>query len=268
MNADGADPANLTKLTIDSNTLHGTIYGGGKGSNVGSGTKATSNGNVQIDYNTANTNLTGLYGGANINGLVKGNITVNVLANVGATGAGKSVNVFGGGLGQNTGTYGNVTVNVGDGSNSPVIYGDVYGGSALGNVNSGTEDYTYVNLNAGTIHGDVYGGGLGQLANTSASPAIPAIAALVNGNVKVTQNGAAFVRATTNDNAGNPVVTAGRIFGCNNLNGSPQGTVLVLVSKTVPTSGTEHVTGTYEMAAVYGGGNLAAYNPSDANWWR
>ncbi len=273
VNADGADPANLTKLTIGSNTLQGTIYGGGKGSNVGSGTQATSNGNVQIDYNTANPNLTGLYGGANINGLVKGNITVNVLANVGATGAGNSVNVFGGGLGQNTGTNGNVTVNVGDGSHTPEIYGDVYGGSALGNVNSDTEDYTYVNLNAGTIHGDVYGGGLGQLASAAVGtegqngyiPAKEAIAALVNGNVKVTQNGVAFVRATTNDNAGNPVVTAGRIFGCNNLNGSPQGTVLVLVSKTVPTSGTAHVEGIYEMAAVYGGGNLAAYNPSDAN---
>jgi hypothetical protein len=40
--------------------------------------------------------------------------------------------------------------------------------------------------------------------------------------------------------------------------------VFVLVIKTVPESGTEHVTGTYEMAAVYGGGNLAAYNPSVA----
>jgi hypothetical protein len=260
VNADGASPANLTTLTIGSNTLHGTIYGGGKGSNEGSGTTAISNGNVQIDYTTANTNLTGIYGGANVNGLVKGNIVVNVLANVGASG--NKVNVFGGGLGQNTNTNGNVSVNVGDATHSPVIYGDIYGGSALGNVNSGTEDYTRVNLNAGTIHGDAYGGGLGQLADNSASPAIPAIAALVNGNVTVTQNGVTFVTgyASETNPDGTQIVNAGRIFGCNNLNGSPQGTVLVLVNKTsnAPTLGT------YDMEAVYGGGNLAAYAPASA----
>ena len=264
VNAADADPANLTTLTISSNTLHGTIYGGGKGSNEGDGTTATSNGNVQIDYNTANTNLTGLYGGANVNGLVKGNIVVNVLANVGASG--NKVNVFGGGLGQNTNTNGNVSVNVGDATQNPVIaptiYGDIYGGSALGNVNSGTEDYTRVNLNAGTIHGDAYGGGLGQLADNSASPAIPAIAALVNGNVTVTQNGVTFVTgyASETNPDGTQIVNAGRIFGCNNLNGSPQGTVLVLVNKTsnAPTLGT------YDMEAVYGGGNLAAYAPATA----
>ncbi len=262
VNADGASPANLTTITIDTNTLHGTIYGGGKGSNEGSGTTAISNGNVQIDYTTANTNLTGIYGGANVNGLVKGNIIVNVLANVGATGAGNSVNVFGGGLGENTDTNGDVTVNVGDATHAPVIYGDIYGGSALGNVNSGLEDYTRVNLNAGTIHGDAYGGGLGQLADNSASPAIPAIAALVNGNVTVTQNGVTFVTgyATETNTDGTQIVNAGRIFGCNNLNGSPQGTVLVLVNKTsnAPTLGT------YDMEAVYGGGNLAAYAPATA----
>ena len=249
-----ADDADTTTITISSNTLHGTIYGGGKGDVAGeeghSNVTATSNGNVLVNYNTANIYLTGLYGGANINGLIKGDITVNVLANVGATGAGKSVNVFGGGLGHNTNTNGNVTVNVGDGSNSPVIYGDVYGGSALGNVNNGTDDYTYVNLNKGTIHGDAYGGGLGDAGN----------AALVNGNVTVTQNGVAFVSATTTDDASHTIVTAGRIFGCNNLNGSPKGTVLVLITQTAPVSGS-----TYDMAAVYGGGNLAAYNPASAN---
>ncbi len=235
-------------------------FGGGKAAGItGAPTVNINGGSV----------TTGVYGGCDSSGLVTGDVTVNVTGGtVGAANA--KANVHGGGYGSATATSGNVEVNIGasgtPNTGTAVIYGDVYGGSALGNVNSGTEDYTHVNLNAGTIYGDAYGGGLGDANN----------AALVNGNVKVTQNGVAFVRATTTDDESNTVVTAGRIFGCNNLNGSPKGTVLVEVNATTPVGGRARAktvydtngnitTNNYEMAAVYGGGNLAAYEPTTAD---
>jgi hypothetical protein len=117
-----------------------------------------------------------------------------------------------------------------------------------------------VNLTGGIIHGDAYGGGLGARG----------IAADVNGNVTVTLDGTAFVLATTTDDKGNSIPTSGRIFGCNNINGSPKGTVLVKVLQTVAknSDGTikdkpEKDKGIYELQAVYGGGNLAAYDPTN-----
>ena len=225
----GADTVNIKKGTVSHN-----VYGGGNKAGVGSTVVSMTGGSV----------LEGLYGGCNTSGTVTGNVNVSITGGTIGS-ATKKANVHGGGYGSATATDGNVDVTINGAAVN--IHGDVYGGSALGSVNSGTEDYTRVTLNAGTIYGDAYGGGLGN----------DTIAAMVNGNVTVTQNGVAFVKATLNDN-GNEVVTAGRIFGCNNLNGSPQGTVLVLVNKTsdAPTLGT------YDMNAVYGGGNLAAYEPA------
>ena len=246
----------VVTLTSGSTTK---VFGGGKAAGI------TGAPTVNINGGTVSS---GVYGGCDASGTVSGNITVNVTGGtVGAdysTDATKKANVFGGGFGEATGTTGNVEVNIGtisEGvtSGTAVIYGDVYGGSALGSVNGTSVDaskHTYVNLNKGTIYGDAYGGGLGRQASSGVS----AVAANVYGNVKVTQNGVAFVKATTTDDQSNTVVTAGRIFGCNNLNGSPQGTVLVLVNKTSDSP----TIGTYDMNAVYGGGNLAAYNPATA----
>ena len=240
-------------VTLTNGTISHSVYGGGNEAGVG-GSLVNINGGAVVD---------GIYGGCNTSGDVSGNIVVNINGGTLGTSTTRMTNgIFGGGFGQNTTTSGNVTVNVGDATHTPTIYADVYGGSALGNVNSGLEDYTRVNLNAGTIYGDAYGGGLGQLANTSANPQVPAIAALVNGNVTVTQNGVRFIPgyATEVNPDNTQIVNAGRIFGCNNLNGSPQGTVLVLVNKTSDNP----TIGTYDMQAVYGGGNLAAYAPAAA----
>ena len=171
---------------------------------------------------------------------------------------------------------------------------------------------TKVNLLGGTIAGetiggDVYGGGLGQLeVKTGETITTPAIEAKVYGDVYVNLNGfdkeevtydANIHGATTGDGArlelaGNEylvkddkqgaVVT--RIFGCNNLNGSPQGKVKVHVFKTqragqtritnpaegeqtakvrvTPVDGEYDYT-KYDVQAVYGGGNMAAYVPKD-----
>ena len=239
-------------VNIINGTVSHNVYGGGNEAGVGGTAVNVSGGSV----------LEGIYGGCNTSGTVTGDVSVNITGGtIGSTT--HKANVHGGGYGSATETEGNVDVTINGAAVN--IYGDVYGGSALGNVNSDTDDYTHVLLTAGTIYGDVYGGGLGDDTH----------AALVNGNVTVTQNGVAFVKATTTDDDGNTVVTAGRIFGCNNLNGSPQGTVLVLVNKTARADGGAHqksvhdadgniTTDNYEMQAVYGGGNLAAYNPAAA----
>ena len=123
---------------------------------------------------------------------------------------------------------------------------------------------TTVNLNKGTIYGDAYGGGLGSSD----------VAAYVGGDVVVNQHEVAFYITNYTSEGHTDVVKSGRIFGANNLNGSPQGDVTVNLYKTVagnvtrtaedtshpgqPQKGTG-VTSSYELAAVYGGGNLADY---------
>ena len=166
-------------------------------------------------------------------------------------------------------------------------------------VQSGKKYYaiykTNVNLTGGTVNGSVYGGGLGQLekageaavlytaedqevidgnknvgdVKTPAVDEVPAIAAKVYGDVAVALN---KPTDPNDDTTYGDCEVKGTIFGCNNLNGSPQAGVDVHVYKTVrKTSGTEtdkpdKNTNTYEVTAVYGGGNLAAYYPDDATY--
>ena len=197
----------------------------------------------------------GAFGGGDMSAAL-GDTEVNV---EGGTSA-EIYNVFGGG--NKADVAGNVTVNLISGT----VKHDVYGGGALANTNTGnTSNTTIVNLTGGTIEGDAYGGGLGRLASGTEgnNDYLAPVAALVNGNVTVTLNGTAFVINTTTDDENNPVPASGRIFGCNNINGSPKGTVLVMVKKTVPANGATRAKGTFEVQAVYGGGNLAPYDPTD-----
>ena len=149
-----------------------------------------------------------------------------------------------------------------------------------------THETTYktnVTLTGGEIDRNVYGGGLGQLAKEAVGtqPAVTAVEAKVYGDVMVKLNEPATTTgegegATTTPTYGDCEVK-GTIFGCNNLNGSPQNDVKVHVWKTVTKSisiseGKEVVnakptknTDTYELEAVYGGGNLAAYYPDDVD---
>lgn len=255
-----ASTSNTTTITIGGNALHGTIYGGGMGSGTGDATRAVSNGNVQINYNTANTGLTGLYGGANVNGQVAGNIELNVNANVGASGNGNSINIFGGGYGAATATGGNVNVTVGNATGSivPVVYGDIYGGSALGNVNDAAADITTVNFLNGTLHGNLYGGGLGDAQN----------AAKVNGQVVVNISNTTQTAANCHID-----LRDASIYGGNNTNGSPQDNITVNVYKTAYNysdyaSGDNYTAADgahpyYAIDQVFGGGNQADYAPED-----
>ncbi len=231
-----AHPENIGK------TLEGigAVYGGANNANIGN--------DVTLNINSGM--VAKVFGGNNTGGTVNGNVTVNVNKSANTCGwyVGK---VHGGGYGKETNVAENVTVNIENGT----IYGDVYGGSALGKVNTDTENTTTVNLKGGIIKGDAYGGGLGD-STTEAD---------VNGNVTVTLNGTAFELTTTTDDKGNIIPTSGRIFGCNNINGSPKGTVLVKVQKTVGKTNEKPAKGSgiYELQAVYGGGNLATYNPTN-----
>lgn len=121
---------------------------------------------------------------------------------------------------------------------------DVYGGGALANVAGSTK----VNLLGGTLT-NAYGGGLGRAQDETHT----AVAALVNGDATVVLDGAA----------------AKNIFGCNNVNGTPKGQAMVHVKRTVAFAGSAHddddeAPKTYHVDAVYGGGNHAAYEPTDA----
>lgn len=190
--------------------------------------------------------------------------------------------VFGGG--QIGITKGSVKVNITGGTVSK----DVYGGGALANTNAdnwnvyqntwtASKYTTEVALTGGTVNGNVYGGGLGRKAvegkaaigeagqdgYVPAVDAVKGIEAKVYGDVLVELNKNNGLNGTENtDNC----KVMGDIFGCNNLNGSPQNAVTVHVYKTVGyddahTKSANRNGTTFDLNAVYGGGNQAAFEP-------
>ena len=249
-------------VNVYSGTVSGSVFGGGKGALGTTNTSATVSGTATINMYGAT--IKALYGGCNLCGTVNGDTEVNVIGG-NVTKSANTDGVFGGGYGQNTSVTGDVTVNIGKYdaeattkiSGSAVITGDVYGGSAEGNVNTADisnttkTKKTTVHLYAGKVNGNVYGGGLGK--KPSSSTATDGIEAHEYGDVLVDLNnhdGLCYVN--------------GSIFGCNNANGSPSGTSEVHIYKTVHLTSGGAVTNaeptTYELAAVYGGGDQAAYN--------
>ena len=238
------------------------VFGGGNVASVGGST--TVNVNSGIVQN-------GVYGGCNAQGTIGGNTNVTLTGGtIGSNWSDATPNplpdrVFGGGLGEPTLVNGNVTVNVGnsDYTGAATIWGNVYGGSALGNTNAtkpadalvfDATKKTDVNLYAGTINGNVFGGGLGRkyAAATDEQPEQTAVESFVGGDVNVLLDGA----------------KVHQVFGANNLNGTPKGQVTVHVKRTVGSDKngeTERASRTtYDVAAVYGGGNQADYIPTNA----
>ena len=264
--------------TTDVKLYHGTasrnVFGGGKGQLDSDPAKTfaagiTTSATVSLLGATVTQDI---YGGCNVNGTAA-TTTVKLLG-------GSVRDAFGGGLGENTAVTGNVLVEVGkyDSQANPAISGnatvhDVYGGSAKGKVNNADAEntttskttHTYVNLYAGTVSGDVYGGGLGYI--DAGDDRSKDIAALVYGDVSV----------KLNEHSGTAVVR-GSVFGCNNLKGTPKGAVTVDVygtydTGTKPTQFADYLNVSdqdleshdFELEGVFGGGNLAAYEPSDDN---
>lgn len=226
---------------------HIYITGGQVGNVYGGSMTPTSTNNTWMTQTTdirqyGGTVKGGIYGGhyqgTGNAGKIHQTTSVQILGGQVGTDADNTANVHGGGFGSGTTVGGNVTVTIGSDNadiTPPVLYGDVYGGSALGTVNTNAQNQTNVTLNAGTVNGSVYGGGLGDQST----------AADVNGAVAVTVNGGS--------------VTGG-VFGGNNINGMPKSTIAV----TIVGSDIEPAPGEYAINAVYGGGNMAPYTGNPA----
>lgn len=234
----------VTGGTVDGKNggVNGTTYQASITGGVFGGACQNRGGTVNITMTGGQVNG-GMYGGSNVTGTIAGSVTINV--NGGQVGTSSATaNIHGGGFGQPTRVSQNVDITLGaSGQTTPgvTVYGDVYGGSALGYVNgtAATNTYhTYVTMNKGTINGSLYGGGLGDGSN----------AANVYGPVIVTVNGG-IVNTTSADGSG-------AVYGCNNINGAPQRAVAVVINGTDPAPSE----GVYALDAVYGGGNRANYS--------
>ena len=267
----------------------GNVFGGGNEA----GTENTAGTEVKI---MAGNVKTGVYGGCNTSGTVSGDTKVAITGGTIGTAwenapATFPTLVFGGGLGHETLVNGSVMVELGAMtaavapattptiSGDAIIWGDVYGGSAEGLVNttgSGSEysatadKTTSVVFYSGTLNGNLYGGGLGTATH----------AADVYGDITV-NIGTGEVKEGVMITYGNATIN-GSVFGCNNTNGTPKGDVLVNVYKTAHISSTGDDNNQYQydtevdvedldldvesekryaIQAVYGGGNLANYTP-------
>ena len=263
-------------VTVSGGTVD-TIFGGGNGYDALDNTKDVaadvSGSNVTLSGGTVNK---GVYGGCNTKGTVSGASSVTITSGtIGASGT-RADGVFGGGFGAGTEVSGNVTVAY----NGGTLYGDLYGGSAKGNVNTNNSDTTIVNVTDGTIVGDVYGGGLGDKASIGGGH--EDIAALVNGVVTVNIGSGTVSNVSpyrAENLAGNATLRTytvnnkkmgGCVFGGNNINGSPQNDVTVNIWQTAHPAGTD-VADTNNAAAgakwaidqVFGGGNEAGMTVAD-----
>ena len=281
-----------TSITINGGNILRNVYGAGSMGSVGNDTDAES-GKTTITINGGTIGRTEDSDHGHVFGGPKGNLTEtefkasvkSTLVNINAHPSDATKNpivwgsVFGGG---EAGIIkGSVAVNM----NGGTVKKDVYGGGALADTqtdnwdetkNSGAGDWaegktsasntTLVRLTGGDILGEAYGGGLGE----------PGKPAYVYGDVLVDLNG-----TTTSGEEGAAIATTARgcavnqVFGCNNAAGTPMGEVLVHVyatqnktkSQIGNTDGETPVTdakvkGSYDVTAVYGGGNLAAYEPA------
>ena len=229
-----------------------------------------------------------LYTNADLSSL--GTVTGDVTLTIDGSSTKVEGDVYGGGESSNA--TGNSIVNVLEGT----VSGNTYGGGALANVGGDTK----VLLLGGTINGDVYGGCKGRLEEGTSGQEgyINPIEATV-GNATVYLNGmeatdydadiygnlelahASDTDPYTVENSKKGCIVKGDIFGCNNLNGSPKGNVTVHIYATQNEAATQianatasdtqsavtnaKIGGRYDVNAVYGGGNLAAYIPSDGN---
>ena len=281
-----------TTVNITGGHVVHNVYGAGAMGSVGGGAEANS-GKTTINVTGGRIGYDG-DGNGHVFGAARGEVGVSTaasgLANVretevninyattpAADNEGKTEQliagtVFGGG------EAGTVKESVAVNMRGGLILKDVYGGGALADTQTSNWDATAnenaggwadadkksalhtttVRLTGGRVGEEVFGGGLGEAGKP----------AYVWGDVLVDLNG-----TTSSGTTGTPIAddakgcAVGQIFGCNNINGTPKGDVMVHVYATQsPTKADistkpEKNTDTYDVTAVYGGGNQAAYNP-------
>jgi hypothetical protein len=221
--------------------VNGTTYNADIAGGVYGGACQNRGGTVNI-YMNGGLVQGGVYGGSNADGTITNHITMHIDGGQVGTSS-QSANIHGGGYGSNTMVNGSISLTLGKDCNATsgvTVYGDVYGGSAEGIVNSNTDYPTEVTLNKGIIYGALYGGGLGTASH----------AADVNGPVSVKVFGGSV---RTNDGTGEN--GSGGVFGCNNTNGTPKSTVTVDIYGTDPAPDAN----SFALFAVYGGGNRSDY---------
>ncbi|SFO47407.1 hypothetical protein [Prevotella sp. tf2-5] len=273
-------------VTIDGGHVVRNVYGAGAMGSVGNEAEAesasTSGKTIVTIKGKAQIGVDGDDNG-NVYGAARGDLNVQAenYANVRETeleindNADIKGSAFGGG--EAGIVWESVAVNMKGGS----VANDVYGGGALANTqiaytipaNAEKNFTTNVNLTGGTIGHNVYGGGLGRMADETKG--VTAVEAKVYGKVVVALNGTKTVETVEEQEVTSykdNCVVKGSIFGCNNQNGSPQDAVTVHIYKTTGWEGhagtasdkktsTTAADHSYHLAAVYGGGNLAAYEP-------
>ncbi len=255
-----------TSIHIDGGQVSRNVYGAGALGTTKGSTTVTITGDAVIGDNLDNGTDDG-----NVFGAARGDIALNSplnLAYVGSTTvtiAGGLVknNVFGGG--EAGVVKGSVVVNM----NGGTVGKNLYGGGALSNTNTNnvTENYgadtgytnptetipttntntTAVNLLGGTIQGNAYGGGLGRRpldavgtpGDPGYKPAVEAIFAKVYGDVTVDLNNNNNGGTADGSKAGCAVT---KVFGCNDMHGTPRGRVRVHVYATQHPNRTAHAT--------------------------
>ena len=280
-----------TTINITGGQVVHNVYGAGAMGSVGGGADATS-GKTTINISGGRIGYDGVDNG-HVFGAARGEYGVSTaasgLANVRETAVninytttptadneGKTAqliagSVFGGG------EAGTVKESVAVNMTRGLVLKDVYGGGALADTQTDNWDATAnenaggwatgktsasatttVRLTGGRVGEEVFGGGLGEAGKP----------AYVWGDVLVDLNG-----TTTSGTTGSPIAddvkgcVVGQIFGCNNINGTPKGDVMVHVyatqslNKADISTKPDKNTNTYDVTAVYGGGNQAAYNP-------
>ena len=291
-----------TTVNITGGHVVHNVYGAGAMGSVGGGAEANS-GKTTINVTGGRIGYDG-DGNGHVFGAARGEYGVSTaasgLANVRETAVninytttptadndGKTAqliagSVFGGG------EAGTVKESVAVNMTGGLILKDLYGGGALADTQTDNWDATAnenaggwadaekksalhtttVRLMGGRVGEEVFGGGLGEAGKP----------AYVWGDVLVDLNGTTPIDGTTYKPSSTGAVTPNatgcvveQIFGCNNINGTPKGDVMVHVYATQNAAATQivnsgeftnaKVKGRYDVTAVYGGGNQAAYEP-------
>ena len=296
-----------TTVNVTGGHVVRNVYGAGAMGSVGNSTNANSGkttvnvtgGRIGYDGNSNNDGnvfgaARGEYGtsiaGSNLANVRETEVNINYATTPAEDNEGKTVqliagSVFGGG------ESGTVKESVAVNMTGGLILKDIYGGGALADTQTSNWDAsanegaggwaagktsasatTTVRATGGRVVEEIFGGALGEAGKP----------AYVRGDVLVDLNGTTNINGTTHkpEKTGTPTLNAsgcvvGRVFGCNNINGSPKGDVMVHVYATQNAAATQiantaeplvenaKVEGRYDVVAVYGGGNQSAYEPAD-----
>ncbi|MBQ7150315.1 MAG: hypothetical protein IJS06_05060, partial [Prevotella sp.] len=256
-----------SNVSISGGRIYGSVYGGGEDGHVLNKATTTISGDVVVGTEQQDGSNSGFDG--NVFGAGQGSPTAQTAGSVGGNvilnieGGTMLGSVYGGGRIASVGTLFESATIADPNDATKVIANPLYGKMQDGN----DHGYITVNLKKGTIRHNVYGGCMGTRGITAMDQSKFAISK--NVTVKLNENVEDSVKGC---------VVIGDIYGCNNINSSPQENVTVHIYKTQNAAATQiagivagegasqpKTHGNYDVHAVYGGGNMAAYLPKDAS---